>query len=86
MYVYIYIYIYIYIYHISNNEIRIIKHSIKSLSFHNTEAWKKKPESCFDITKASHDGTKVCKLVGIYIVSNLWWKMLPIKKKEKKSK
>lgn len=56
------------------------------MSFHNTEAWKKKPESCFDITKASHDGTKVCKLVGIYIVSNLWWKMLPIKKKEKKSK
>ena len=56
---------------ISNDDIRIIKHSRKSLPFHNTEAWQKKSESCFDVTMGSHDGAEVCELVGIFILSYL---------------
>ena len=56
---------------ISNDDIRIIKHSRNSLQFHNTEAWQKKSESCFDVTMGSHDGAEVCELVGIFILSYL---------------
>ena len=56
---------------ISNDDIRIIKHSRKSLLFHNTEAWKKISESCFDVTMGSHDGPEVCELIGIFILSHL---------------
>ena len=39
--------------------------------FRNTEAWKKKSESCFDVTMGSHDGAEVCELVGILILLHL---------------
>ena len=54
---------------ISNGDIQIIKHSRKSLLFHNTGAWKKKSKSCFDV--GNHDGAEVCELVGISIFSHL---------------
>ena len=54
---------------ISNGDIQIIKHSRKSLLFHNTGAWKKKSKSCFDV--GNHDGAEVCELVGISILSHL---------------
>ena len=54
---------------ISNYDIQIIKHSRKFLLFHNTEAWKKKSESYFDVTMGSHDGAEACELVGIFILS-----------------
>ena len=50
---------------ISNDDIWIIKHSGKSLLFHNTEAWGKKSKSCFDVTMGSHHSAEVCELVGI---------------------
>ena len=56
---------------ISNYDIQIIKHSRKFLLFHNTEAWKKKSESCFNVTMGSHDGAEACELVGIFILSYL---------------
>ena len=56
---------------ISNDDIRIIKHSRKSLLFHNTDAWKKKSEFCFDVTMGILDGAEVCELVGIFILSHL---------------
>ena len=56
---------------ISNDDIQIIKHSRKSLLFHNTGAWKKKSKSCFDVTMGNHDGAEVCELVGISILSHL---------------
>ena len=39
--------------------------------FLDTEVWKKKSESCFDVTIRSHDGTEVCELVGIFTLSHL---------------
>ena len=56
---------------ISINDIQIIKQSRNSLLFHNTEVWKKKSESCFDVTIRSHDGEEVCELIGIFILSHL---------------
>ena len=35
------------------------------------EAWKKKSESCFDVTKGSNNGAEVCELIGIFILSHL---------------
>ena len=56
---------------VGNDDIRIMEHSRKSLLFHNADAWKKKSESCFDLTMGSHGGTEVCELVGIFILSHL---------------
>ena len=56
---------------ISINDIQIIKQSRNSLLFHNTEVWKKKSESCFDVTIRNHDGEEVCELIGIFILSHL---------------
>ena len=53
---------------ISNNDIQIIKHSRKHCS---TQAFKKKSESCFAVTMGSHDGAKVCELVGIILLTYL---------------
>ena len=33
--------------------------------------WKKKSESCFDVTMGSHDGAEECELGGIFILSHL---------------
>ena len=39
--------------------------------FLDTEVWKKKSESYFDVTIGSHDCTEVCELVGIFTLSHL---------------
>ena len=56
---------------ISNDDIRIIKHSRNYLLFNNTKAWKNKCKSCFDITMGSPDGVEVSELVEIFILSHL---------------
>ena len=48
---------------ISNGDIQIIKHSKKSLVFHNTK-------SCLDVTIGSHDGAEVGEFVGTFILSH----------------
>ena len=54
---------------IPNDNTRLIKHCFKFLLFNTNEAWKnKQTESCFDVTMESFNGTKVCKLVGLYIL------------------
>ena len=57
---------------IAEKDLRIIKHCRKSLLYHEDEAWKKKEsENCFDVTMGSNDGAEICKLTGIYILSQL---------------
>ena len=55
---------------ISNDYVQIIKHSRKFLLFQNTETWKRKPESCFDVTMGSHDSAEVCDLQGYLRLSH----------------
>ena len=65
-------YIYKSVIDIDDHAIRTIKHCRKSLLFHNNEAWKKKTTpTCFDVTMGSFDGTELCELVGIYLLSKL---------------
>ena len=52
---------------ISNEDMQIITHSRKSLLFHNPRAWKNKSTSCFETKIGSHDSTKVCELLGIFV-------------------
>ena len=57
---------------IYDHNIRTIKHSTKSILFHNNVAWKKKTRTnCFEVTTGSYDGAEVCKLVGTFILSKL---------------
>ena len=57
---------------IPEKDLRIIKHCRKSLLYNNNEPWKNKnTESCFDVTMDSFDGTEICELVGIHILSAL---------------
>ena len=55
---------------ISNDVIQTIKHSRKPSLFHNNDEWKRKSDSCFDITMRSHGGAEVCELVGSYIATS----------------
>ena len=53
---------------ISKEDIRIKKHSKKTLLFYGNEAWKKEDyDTKFDITIGSYDGAELCELIGIYI-------------------
>ena len=57
---------------ISQENIRIIKHSRKSLLFYNKEPWKKKEHgSSFGVTMGSFDDAELRELIGIYIESLL---------------
>ena len=57
---------------IDDKDLCLIMHCRKSLLFFGNETWKKKStESCFDVTMGSFDGAEICKLVGLYIQSNL---------------
>ena len=57
---------------ISEEDIRIIKHSRKSLLFFENDSCKKKDtDTTFDVTMGNYDGAELCKLIGIYIQSLL---------------
>ena len=57
---------------ISKEDIRIIKHSSKSLLLYGNETWKKKDaDTTFDVTMGSYDGAELCELIGIYMQSPL---------------
>ena len=53
---------------VSNEEIRIIQHSRKSLLFESDNTWIKKNNSLFDVTMGSYDGAEVCDLIGLYLL------------------
>ena len=55
---------------ISDKEIEIIKHTKKTLLFHNKTPWTKK-NSTFDVTMGSYDGAETCELVGLFLLSKV---------------
>ena len=59
--------------HISDNEIKIIKHARKSLIFCQNTEWVKKnsQNDLFDVTMDSFDGAELCELVGLYLLHKL---------------
>ena len=57
---------------ITNSDIRIIKHSRKSLLFHDGLPWVKRDSpNAFDVTMGSCDGAEICELVGLFVLSKL---------------
>ena len=49
-----------------------MKHSRKTLLFHNNQPWEKKSgNSDFDVPMGCHDGAEICELVGIFILNKL---------------
>lgn len=57
---------------ISDNDVKIIKHTRKSLLFSNGKAWtKQNTTNSFDVTMGSYDGAEICELVGLFILSKL---------------
>ena len=54
---------------ISDQEIRILKHSRKALLFDSKDIWLKNSENpMFDVTMGSLDGAEVCEIVGLYLL------------------
>ena len=49
-----------------------IKHSRKTLLFHNKLPWEKKSgDPDFDVPMGCYDGAEICKLVGIFILNKV---------------
>ena len=51
--------------------ITTISHVRKSLLFDKTRVWIKKNNPDFDVTVGSYDGSEVCELVGLYLLTLL---------------
>ena len=50
----------------------IIKHTRKSLLFHQKRAWSKRnSDNTFDVTMGSYDRAEVCELIGLFILNTL---------------
>ena len=57
---------------IDESTIQIIKHARKSLLFDSTGVWVKNDNNIlFDVTMGSFDGTDVCELVSLYLLSKI---------------
>ena len=56
---------------ITDQQVKIIKHSRKSLLFNKSDTWIKKEGDLFDVTMGSLDGAEVCELVGLYLLDKL---------------
>ena len=57
---------------ISDQEIRILKHSRKALLFDSKDIWIKNSENpMFDVTMGSLDGAEVCEIVGLYLLDKV---------------
>ena len=55
---------------ITTDERRIIKHTKKTTLYNNNMPWRK-IRSDFDVTMGSFDGAETCKLVGLFLLSQL---------------
>ena len=54
---------------ITDRDVTIIKHTRKSLLFHQNRAWSKRnSDNTFDVTMGSYDGAEVCELIGLFIM------------------
>ena len=56
---------------IKDDKVSIILHCRKSLIFSRDSAWIKKNGSLIGIAMGSFDGTKICELVGLFLLNNL---------------
>ena len=56
---------------ISDNELRIIWNSRKSLLFSNGLTLIKRSSGMFDVTMRSYNGAEICDMVGLYILHKL---------------
>ena len=57
---------------ISDSDKAIIKHSRKTLPFHNNQSWEKKSgDPDFDVPMGCYDGSEICELVGIFILNKV---------------
>ena len=56
---------------IEEEVITTISHAYKSLLFDKTSIWVKKDNPDFEVTMGSYDGTEVCELVRLYLLSLL---------------
>ena len=57
---------------IPNHNMIIIKHSRRSLLFHENELWvKKKGNKDFDVTMGSNDGAEISEIVGLLMLNKL---------------
>ena len=56
---------------ITDQEIRIIKHSKTSVLHNDGEFWCRKGQSNFDVTMGSPDGAECCELVGLFLLDQL---------------
>ena len=56
---------------ITKKAIEAIFHARKSLLYYNDEPWVKKGESNFDVSMSAYDGTEICELIAIFMLSLL---------------
>ena len=57
---------------ITDSEKAIIKHSRKTLLFHNNQPWEKKSgDPDFDVPMGCYDGAEICELVGIFSLNKV---------------
>ena len=57
---------------ISDSDKAIIKHSRKTLLFHNNLPWEKKSgDPDFEVPMGCYDGAEICELVGIFILNKI---------------
>ena len=57
---------------IPKKEERIVRHSCKTLLFHNNEPWVKKGSiNSFDVPMGSYHGAELCELLGLYILDQI---------------
>ena len=57
---------------ISDRDIAIIKHTRKSLLFHQNHTWSKcNTDNTFDVTMGSYNGAEICELIGLFILNTL---------------
>ena len=56
---------------IRREDIQIMYHARKSLSFCNEEPWMKREGNLFDVTMGAYDGAEVCELVGIFMLNKI---------------
>ena len=56
---------------ISREDIQIMYHARKSLSFCNEKPWMKREGNLFDVTMGAYDGAEVCELVGIFMLNKI---------------
>ena len=57
---------------ITDRDVTIIKHTRKSLLFHQNRAWSKRnSDNTFDVTMGSHDRAGICELIGLFVLNTL---------------